>query len=505
MSEVLRTDLLAHAMNPGKERQLMDLLRAWRSCAVLVGGEQWRLFFESGAFNKMHRSEREDALAAVVGAANRVQMVRYQVVGVLASYMTNRQNEFSRIVKCSSLPKETRHQLHFVNRWKAWFRHEPMTMKDGAEIPGAVRTLGRQIMRHVLSKHRKPSFSRINMVVDQRAATVRAADEASSFPLWLRLSTMKRGRRIEIPLKAHDYFNARPGTRKKTVQVNERDGRIFVGIVTDMAVASDAQKKAYHPRCAEIGLDYGLRTLFGTDQGDLLGQGFLRQLHVYDARISRLAAYRQTHGLRTRSPRYDREVRRMRGFLQTEIGRVLNRLVDVQRPARIVVEKLNFRNPNLSRRMKRLVTNAGRRIIEQKLTDLHERYGIEIEYVNPAYSSQECSACRYVDAKNRAGERFSCRWCGRTLHVDVNASRNLRTRRSRPAVGSVQQTKAAVLRALVLEFERQNMKRWGNPRGRRGTSRDPRGENRYFQRYAPSVTSNGTIATSARAACATGT
>ena len=217
MSEVLRTDLLAHAMNPGKERQLMDLLRAWRSCADLVGREQWRLFFESGAFNKMHRSEREDALAGVVGAANRVQMVRYQVVGILASYMTNRQNEFSRIVECSSLPKEARHQLHFVNRWKAWFRHEPMTMKDGAEIPGAVRTLGRQIMRHVLSKHRKPSFSRINMVVDQRAATVRAADEASSFPLWLRLSTMERGRRIEIPLKAHDYFNARPGMRKKTV------------------------------------------------------------------------------------------------------------------------------------------------------------------------------------------------------------------------------------------------------------------------------------------------
>ena len=80
--------------------------------------------------------------------------------------------------------------------------------------------------------------------------------------------------------------------------------------------------------------------------------------------------------------------------------------------------------------MNRLVTNAGRRIIEEKLTDLHEQYGIEIEYVNPAYSSQTCSACNYVDSKNRTGEHFECGWCGRTLHADVNASRNLRARRS---------------------------------------------------------------------------
>jgi putative transposase len=503
MSEVLRTDLLDHGMNAGKERKVFDLLRAWRACAVVVGREQWRLFFETGRVNKMHRSPVESDLAAVVGAANRLQMVRHQVVGILDSYLANRQNEFSRIVECSNLPAETRHQLHVVNRWKAWFCREPLAMKGGAEIPQSTRRLGRQIMRAVLARHRRPDFSRINMVIDQRAATVREAEDATTFDLWLRLSTMERGRKIEIPLRGHDYFAARQGVRKKTVQVNEREGRLFFGIVTDMGEVCEEQRLAYQPRCEEIALDYGLRTLFATDQGDLLSQGFLRKLESFDHRISRLAAYRQKHGLRTRSPRYDREVRRLRGYLRTEIGRVLNRLVEVQRPGRIVVERLWFRNPRLSRRMNRLVTNAGRRIIEQKLTDLNEQFGIEVEYINPAYSSQECSACGYVDRKNRAGETFECRWCGVKLHADVNAPRNLRTRRSRPAVGSVKQAKAAVLRALVLEFQRQNVERWGNPQGRRGTSRDPRVENAYFRRYAPEVTSNPTVATSANTACAT--
>jgi len=159
---------------------------------------------------------------------------------------------------------------------------------------------------------------------------------------------------------------------------------------------------------------------------------------------------------------------------------------------------------NLKPLLRRLVTNAGRKVIEAKLTDLHEQIGIVIDYINPAYSSQECSACGYVDAKNRAGEKFSCRWCGRTLHADVNAPRNLRSRRSRPAVGSVKLAKAAVLRALVLGFQRRNAERWGNPRGRRGTSRDPREQNAHFACYAPEVTLNRAGAMSAKAACATG-
>ena len=504
MNEVLRTDLLDHGMNAGKERKVFDLLRAWRACAVLVGREQWRLFFEMGGLNKNHRSTNESDLAQVVGAANRLQMVRYQVAGILDSYLSNRQNEFSRIIECSSLPAETKHQLHFVNRWKAWFSREALVMKDGAEIPAETRALARKVMQAVLSKHRKPDLSRINMVIDQRAAKLREAAGATEYDLWVRLATMERGRPVEVPLRSHDHFRNRPGTRKKTVQVNERDGRLFFGVVTDMAAACAKQIQAYRPRCEEIGLDYGLRTLFATDQGDLLGQGFLRQLRIYDQRISRLAAYRQSRGLRTRSPRYDRYVRQMRGFLRTEINRVLNRIVEVQRPGRIVVEKLDFRNPNLSRRMNRLVSNAGRRIIQQKLSDLNEQYGIEIDFVNAAYSSQTCSACDYVDKKNRTGETFTCRWCGQTLHADVNASRNLRTRRSRPAVGSVKQSKAAVLRAQVLVFQRLNMKRWGNPKGRRGTSRDPRGDNAYFQRYAPEVISNRSVATPKIAACATG-
>lgn len=59
------------------------VLTAYRAGAVVVAREQWRLLFETGRVDKMRRSPNETALAAVVGAANRLQMVRYQVVGML--------------------------------------------------------------------------------------------------------------------------------------------------------------------------------------------------------------------------------------------------------------------------------------------------------------------------------------------------------------------------------------------------------------------------------------
>ncbi|OIF91117.1 hypothetical protein A7N06_19635 [Acinetobacter baumannii] len=63
------------------------------------------------------------------------------------------------------------------------------------------------------------------------------------------------------------------------------------------------------------------------------------------------------------------------------------------------------------------------------LREISEEYGIEVVYVNPAYSSQACSNCGYVDKDNRrTRSEFECKLCGKRLHADVNASRNLLSR-----------------------------------------------------------------------------
>ena len=57
------------------------------------------------------------------------------------------------------------------------------------------------------------------------------------------------------------------------------------------------------------------------------------------------------------------------------------------------------------------------------------RAGVAVVRVNPAYTSQTCSACGHVDRANRLDQaRFCCRSCGFAGHADWNAARNIAER-----------------------------------------------------------------------------
>jgi putative transposase len=57
---------------------------------------------------------------------------------------------------------------------------------------------------------------------------------------------------------------------------------------------------------------------------------------------------------------------------------------------------------------------------------LEEKALGRVEKVNPAFTSQRCSACRHVDRKSRESQAsFQCTACGFACHADVNAAKNI--------------------------------------------------------------------------------
>ncbi len=57
------------------------------------------------------------------------------------------------------------------------------------------------------------------------------------------------------------------------------------------------------------------------------------------------------------------------------------------------------------------------------------RAGMAVIYIDPAYTSQGCSACGHVAKAKRPNQStFSCRSCGFAEHADRNAARNIATR-----------------------------------------------------------------------------
>jgi putative transposase len=118
--------------------------------------------------------------------------------------------------------------------------------------------------------------------------------------------------------------------------------------------------------------------------------------------------------------------------LKNGINRYINNLIELYRPARIVVEDVDFRNQELSKRMSGLISNFGKRHIKGKLNRLEEFYKIGVVEVNSSYTSQE----------------FKCKACGRKVNAQVNSAKNFFRRRYMEEI-KLHTPKKQVLKVLI--------------------------------------------------------
>ena len=433
------------AANTGKLEKLLLLAREYRKTAGKVASLQWQLFFSVGAFNVFEQTNLK-ALETRLSERYK-QTIQAQVVGQLKSYVSNRANDYKRLVQKSYLNPDIKRTLLFIGNRQLWFANE-ITF---CHKPVAFNTLklARRIFKQTLSKNRKPSFAKCQLNLDAKVAEVslQKVEGKQLFPYWVKISTLQKGKPVYFPLRENPYGSKSRGELLKFVQLNfTKNKNLSVALLKK----AESFASAYEPCAESIGLDFGLDVLFSTDKGDLLGKHFYDVVKKYDRLISKLTADRQKQKLKVTSPRYRALVTKLRGYIKSEINYCLNKVVDLYQPKRIVLERLNFRNPTLSRRLNRILTNCGRSVVQSKLQDLEDRFGIEIEEVNPAYTSQICATCGYVSKNNRPERsKFRCGLCGRSAHADVNSAKNIRRRSSFPLEADIYVSRKAVLSAVV--------------------------------------------------------
>lgn len=164
--------------------------------------------------------------------------------------------------------------------------------------------------------------------------------------------------------------------------------------------------------------------------------------------------------------------------MENEINRLINVIIKIYKPKRIIIERLDFRSPELSKRLNRMIQNFGKRYIKQKLERLQQLYGIEVIEVNPAYTSQECSSCGYVDKRNRKDtQEFECKACGNKTNAQINGAKNILKRSS---LGSLYLTKKQVLKMLTVRYLERL-------KGCKSPPLDVIKDNPYFKDYLDSI------------------
>ncbi|MCX7989254.1 MAG: RNA-guided endonuclease TnpB family protein, partial [Aquificaceae bacterium] len=307
-----------------------------------------------------------------------------------------------------------------------WIRSEKALWINGNtkheyEITPEERLLAKKIFKHILKRWKKPNFKKVSLLLDSKCGLLESPKKAKHFDYWIRLSTKEKGKPIYLPVKLHEYFHSKDGELSGLIQISE-DGRIR--LVKEVAVK-------ILELSGELALDFGMECLFATDRGDLLGREFYSKVKEYAQKIDKLGRNLQRQKIKPlQSKRYQRLNHRLSEYVKSEVRRILNRVVALYRPARLVVEDLRYFVKRVingfPKAVKRVLIRFGLGEIKRNLQELQEEYGIEVLYVNPAYSSQACSNCGYLDKENRKSRNeFECKCCGRKLHADVNASRNL--------------------------------------------------------------------------------
>ena len=88
----------------------------------------------------------------------------------------------------------------------------------------------------------------------------------------------------------------------------------------------------------------------------------------------------------------------------------------------VVLEDLKIKNMiKFSSGMAKSILDAGWGMFSNML----EYKCREVIKINPAYTSQTCSACGHVDRENRCGKHFECLKCVHKEDADLNAAHNI--------------------------------------------------------------------------------
>jgi putative transposase len=207
-----------------------------------------------------------------------------------------------------------------------------------------------------------------------------------------------------------------------------------------VSLACEIEHEAKPSALPAIGIDRGIANTLALSNGEMLSTPRTDALERRKRKAQRILA-RRTRGSnryrkqRLRLSRITAKIARARVDWQHKVS-----LSIAQRFGAITVEALAIRNMTASGRGKRALNRS---ILEQcwrgfedKLSYKIEERGGSLTRINPAYTSQECSACGVIDKASRESQAsFACRHCGFTDHADTNAAKNILRRSTAVAEG----------------------------------------------------------------------
>ena len=262
-----------------------------------------------------------------------------------------------------------------------------------------------------------------NATLDSRHIIVEQGK--GSFDLVLKLSTLKKGKRITIPTK-HTAM-----TRKWLKVPNAKfvqgcslsEGGITLWIKTPSLPDKQEGKT--------VGLDLGTNKLITDSEGNFYGTDFKK----ISAKIRRK---------KFKSKSRTRALAERDNFISRTVNQLPWQSIKV-----VGIEDLTGiktgKKPNRSKNFRKAMAPWTVRQCVKRIENKASENRVHLVKVDPSYTSQTCPSCRKVSKENRKGEVFKCVSCGYTGDADTVGALNilLKTKETLGSVQSPRQKEAA--------------------------------------------------------------
>ncbi|MFE5911195.1 RNA-guided endonuclease InsQ/TnpB family protein [Streptomyces wedmorensis] len=211
------------------------------------------------------------------------------------------------------------------------------------------------------------------------------------------------------------------GHRKGESDLIERDGVFYL-----IAVCDIPEPEAYEP-AGFVGVDLGIVNIATTSTGyRAAGRGLNRHRKRQLDLRKKLQAKGTKSAKRLLKKRSRKEARHT-----ANVNHIVSKKIvtTAERTGRgIALEDLTGIRDRVRHRKDQRTTlhSWSFHQLGQYIAYKAKRAGVPLVYVDPAYTSQQCSQYGHIDRKNRVDQAtFACRSCGTLMHADDNASHNL--------------------------------------------------------------------------------
>ena len=280
-------------------------------------------------------------------------------------------------------------------------RYPPKEHTRGGRIVRDASVKAWQIVKGAkkVGQKKKPVFKGSEIDLNNFSAYMIEGLVRERFDIWFNIISLTPRKRLKLPSKRYRVFNeaVEHGVMKKSFKLFNSKWTFYITAFVEIP-----ERKAVNEKL--VGLDVGLARTVTTSNNQIFGNG-LRSLRI-----------------RTKWRTYEK----LSAFKQG-LNRVAKEIVVAFPDCDFAVEKLLFKGKRKrSREFRRRNNNWAYAHLSRMLTTMGPVEGFNVYYVNPAYTSQTCPACGFIDERNRISvDAFQCSQCGFAGNADHIGALNL--------------------------------------------------------------------------------